>query len=101
MSGRTVSKNDRAHAFGHERRGAGGCSRESEHSPERPIITAARREALMEMARDEPDKFVRFCALNRVVSLAQLPWWAEFRGRFPYEAGLLTLMAGEAGIGTR
>jgi hypothetical protein len=67
----------------------------------RGIVTPARREALQCLAIDEPEKFIRFCRLNQVVSLGQLPFWPEIRDTHPYEALRLELLARGAGISVR
>ncbi len=89
MSGRTVSRQDRAKACWH---GDGN---------ERNLITPDRREAMRQLALDDPAKFVRCLHLTRFVSLAQLPWWPMFAREYRWEAAEIVLMAKEVGIGTR
>ena len=89
MSGRTVSRQDRAKACWHD------------EEKKRSLVTADRREAMRQLALDDPAKFVRGLRLASVVSLAQLPWWTAFAETYRWEAAEIVLLAAEVGIGTR
>ena len=88
MSGRTASRQDRAKVCWHG-------------EEERTLVTAARREAMRQLALDDPAKFVRCLHLSQFVSLAQLPWWAAFASTYRWEAAEIVLLAAEAGISAR
>ena len=88
MSGRTLSRQDRAKACWHG------------EEEKRSLVTAARREAMRQLALDDPTKFVRCLHLCRFVSLAQLPWWPAFALAYRWESSEIVLLAREVGIGT-
>ena len=89
MSGRTLSRQDRAKACWHD----DGPPRRSS------LVTAAHREQMRQLALSDAPKFVRCLRLARVVSLKQLPWWPEFYRDHRWEAAEIILLAADAGIG--
>lgn len=88
MSGRSVSRQDRAKACWHD---APPC-RSS-------LVTSAYREQMRHLALEDSAKFVRCLRLARVVSLKQLPWWPQFYRENRWEAAQIILLAAEAGVG--
>ena len=92
MSGRAVRQKGRAVACWHD---------PADRDTSRRLVTADLREKMRQLALDDPEEFVRQLSECRVASLQELPWWPEFRLSYAWEAATLTLMAGDAGIGTR
>ena len=89
MSGHAHAKKDREKPCWHDA------------EKKRSLVTAARREAMRQMALDDPAEFVRCLHSTRFVSLAQLPWWTAFAQTYRWEAAEIVLLAAEVGIGTR
>ncbi len=89
MSGRAISRQDRAKACWHE-----------DQKPRRgSLVTPAHREQMRQLALTEPERFVGCLRLARVVSLKQLPWWPEFVSCHSEEATHIILSAAQIGIG--